>query len=331
MTRTRSTGRPGGLLAAALLAVLLAAGAVALAQEPRFVTIGTAGVTGVYYPAGGAICRMVNPNRAEHGIRCSVESTGGSVFNLQALEAGDLDLALAQSDVAYRAVHGDGADFPAPAPDLRAVFSLHREPFTVLARADAGIAAFADLVGKRVNIGNPGSGQRATMDVIMQAMGWTLDDFAAVAELKSTDQARALCEGEIDASVFIVGHPSASVQEATAACDIVVVPVTGPEIDALVAAHPYYAAATIPGGMYRGNDADVPTFGMVAVLMTTARAGDDVIYAIVSAVFDNLDDFTRLHPALESLSAAAMARDGLVAPLHPGARRYFDEAGLSPE
>ncbi len=320
--------RISGLLPA--LAGLLALVSMGPATaEQRFVTIGTGAVTGVYYPTGGAICRLVNRDRKRHGIRCSVESTGGSIYNLNTLRAGELDLGIVQSDWQYHAFKGT-SEFAERGPfeDLRAVFSLHPEPFTVVARADAGIETFTDLQGKRVNIGNPGSGQRGTMEVVMEAFGWTRDDFALVSELKAAEQARALCDNKIDAMVYTVGHPSGSIKEATTACDAVLVEVAGPEIDALVEANPYYRHAVIPGGTYKGTDADVATFGVAATLVSTAATEPERVYQVVRAVFDHFDRFRRLHPAFARLDKRSMTRDGLTAPLHPGARRYFREAGL---
>ncbi|PKR60305.1 TAXI family TRAP transporter solute-binding subunit [Thalassospira lohafexi] len=301
----------------------------ASAQENRFITIGTGGVTGVYYPTGGAICRLVNKDRKEHGIRCSVESTGGSSYNINTIRAGELDLGVAQSDIQYYALHGEKAfKDVGPFEDLRAVFSIHPEPFTVVARADAGIKTFDDLKGKRVNIGNPGSGQRDTMDIVMNAKGWTLDDFALASELKPAEQSQALCDNKIDAMIYTVGHPSGSIQEATTACDSVLVEVAGPEIDKLVADNPYYRVATIPGGMYRGNPDDVKTFGVGATFVSSTKTDADVVYHVVKAVFDNFDDFKKLHPAFANLVKDEMIKDGLSAPLHDGAVKYYKEAGL---
>lgn len=320
-------------LSAALLCAGLAisAGFATLAQaaEQRFVTIGTGGVTGVYYPTGGAICRLVNKSRKQHGIRCSVESTGGSVYNLNAIRAGELDMGVAQSDWQYHAYNGTSKFEEAGADkDLRAVFSVHPEPFTVVARADSGIKNFQDLKGKRVNIGNPGSGQRGTMEVVMNALGWTTDDFKLTSELKSAEQSKALCDNKIDAMIFTVGHPSGSIKEATTSCDSVLVNVTGAAIDKLVKENDYYRTATIPGGMYMGNDNDTNTFGVGATFVTSAKVPDDVIYNVVKAVFENFDDFRKLHPAFANLKKEEMIKDGLSAPLHPGAVKYYKEAGL---
>ena len=294
-----------------------------------FITIGTGGVTGVYYPTGGAICRLVNKNRKQHGVRCSVESTGGSVYNLNTIAAGELDMGVAQSDWQYHAYHGSSkfADKGAN-KELRAVFSVHPEPFTVVARADSGIRHFNDLKGKRVNVGNPGSGQRGTMEVLMAAMGWTMGDFKLASELKSAEQSKALCDNKIDAMVFTVGHPSASIKEATTSCDSVIVEVSGAAVDGLVADNPYYRHAVIPGGMYRGADQDVKTFGVGATFVSSTRTSSEIVYQVVKAVFENFADFKRLHPAFGVLQKEQMIKDGLSAPLHDGAARYYKEAGL---
>ncbi len=301
---------------------------LAVGAEQRFISIGTGGLTGVYYPTGGAICRLLNKERRTHGIRCSVESTGGSIFNLNTLASGELDFGVAQSDWQYHAYEGSSKfSEQGPNKDLRAVFSIHSEPFTVMARDDSGIKSFTDLPGKRVNIGNPGSGQRGTMEVLMQTLGWKRDDFKLVSELKATEQARALCDNKIDAMIYTVGHPNASIKEAATACEAHLVPVTGEAVEKLIAAHPYYAAAMIPGGLYRGSESDTPTFGVKATLVTSAKVDEAVVYALVKAVFENLDNFRQLHPAFEHLQAADMLK-GNSAPFHPGAVRYFKEAGL---
>ena len=294
-----------------------------------FVTIGTGGVTGVYYPTGGAICRLVNKSRNEHGIRCTVESTGGSVYNLNTIAAGELDMGVAQSDWQYHAYNGTSKfKEKGPNKDLRAVFSVHPEPFTVVARKDSGITNIQDLKGKRVNIGNPGSGQRGTMELVMEALGWTKDDFKLASELKSAEQSKALCDNKIDAMVFTVGHPSGSIKEASTSCDSVLVHVTGPEVEKLVTDNDYYRKATIPAGMYRGTDADTNTFGVGATFVSSAKVSNDVIYNVVKAVFENFDSFKKLHPAFVVLKKEEMIKDGLSAPLHRGAVKYYKEAGL---
>ncbi len=311
------------------LVMFMGAAPETVQAETTFVTIGTGGVTGVYYPTGGAIARLVNKGRKVHNIRCSVESTGGSVYNLNAIAAGELDMGVAQSDWQYHAYNGT-AKFAKKGPnkDLRAVFSVHPEPFTVVARADSGIKDFMDLKGKRVNIGNPGSGQRGTMEVVMKELGWTKKSFKLASELKSAEQSKALCDNKIDAIVFTVGHPSGSIKEATTSCDAVMVNVTGKAIDKLVKANDYYRSATIPGGMYRGTATDTKTFGVGATFVSSTNTPEKVIYEIVKAVFEDFDQFKKLHPAFRNLKKEEMIKDGLSAPLHKGAIKYYKEAGL---
>jgi len=259
-----------------------------------------------------------------------VESTGGSVYNLNTIAAGELDMGVAQSDWQYHAWNGTSKNFKDQGPnkDLRAVFSVHPEPFTVVARQDSGIKNFEDLKGKRVNIGNPGSGQRGTMDELMKAFGWTKDDFKLASELKSSEQSSALCDNKFDAFVFTVGHPSGSIKEAATSCDSVLVNVAGPKIDKLVKDNDYYRTATVPGGMYRGTPNDTKTFGVGATFVSSAKVPDEVIYNVVKAVFENFDQFKKLHPAFVVLKKEEMIKDGLSAPLHDGAVKYYKEAGL---
>lgn len=312
------------------LAVAAIAGAMVVptAQAEEFVTIGTGGVTGVYYPTGGAICRLVNKGRKDHGIRCSVESTGGSVYNINTIREGELEFGVAQSDWQYHAYNGTSRfEEAGPFEELRAVFSVHPEPFTVVARADSGVTNFDDLKGKRVNIGNPGSGQRGTMEVLMDAKGWSMEDFALATELKAAEQSAALCDNQIDAMVYTVGHPSGSIQEATTSCDSVLVNVDGEAVDKLIEENSFYRTATIPGGMYRGNDEDTSTFGVGATFVTSTAVSEEAVYAVVSSVFENFEDFKQLHPAFANLDPKEMATAGLSAPLHDGAAKYYREQG----
>lgn len=312
-----------------LIALLAICALPAGAAERRFIAIGTGAVTGVYFPAGGAICQMVHRSRAEHDVRCGTESTAGSLYNINAIRNGDLDFGIAQSDWQFHAWNGSSRfEEAGPMTELRSVFSLHAEPFTLVAREGSGIHSLADLKGKKVNVGNPGSGQRGTMEVVMEALGWSMDDFALASELKAAEQGQALCDGRVDAIIYTVGHPNGAIKEATTACQSRLIPVDGPEIAALIEANPYYAPAIIPGGTYPGNPADVATFGVKATLVTSARVSDDLVALVARAVMENLEDFRRIHPAFAGLDPAAMVKDGLSAPLHDGARRYYEEAGL---
>jgi TRAP transporter TAXI family solute receptor len=314
------------------LSVLAAFAATALVQSPaafaqdKFFTIGTGGVTGVYYAVGGAICRLVNKDRAKTHLRCSVESTGGSAYNVNTIKAGELDFGLAQSDVQYQGYKGTGS-FKQPYPELRSVFSVHPEPFTLVARKDANVHSIMDFKGKRLNVGNPGSGTRTAIEELFQAIGMKMSDLALAGELKADEHGPALCDNKIDGFFYGVGHPSANIQDPTTTCGAQLVPITGPAIDKLVKEHPYYGYATIPGGMYSNNPQPTKTYGVLATVVTSSKVSPDVVYAVTKAVFENFDEFKKLHPAFAHLDPKQMISAGLSAPLHEGALRYYREKG----
>jgi TRAP transporter TAXI family solute receptor len=312
--------------AGALVAVVAAGAPIAHADE-QFISIGTGGVTGVYYPTGGAICRLVNKIRKETGIRCSPESTDGSIYNINTIRAGEMEFGVAQSDWQYHAYHGtskfaDKGKFE----KLRAVFSVHREPVTIIARDDSGIKNVTDLKGKRVNIGNVGSGMRATWEVMEKALGWTRTDLALASELESSEAGQAVCDNKIDAYFWLVGHPSALTQASLATCDAHLVNATGPAITELIKNHSYYLQASIPKGMYN-NKEQVTTFGVGATFVTSSDVSEKVVYTVVKAVFDNFEQFRVLHPAFANLQESEMISDSLSAPLHAGAVKYYIERG----
>ncbi|SBW09538.1 TRAP transporter solute receptor, TAXI family [uncultured Alphaproteobacteria bacterium] len=316
------------IVSAAIFATVMGSMSVADAADQRFITIGTGGVTGVYYAVGGAICRLMNKDYKTTGVRCSTESTGGSVFNVNAIKSGELDFGLSQSDVQYNAYEGKAQfEKDGKVADLRAVFGVHAEPLTVLARRDANVNKFEDFAGKRFNVGNPGSGTLASMEELLAAMKWTRAKFSLAAELKPDEMGPALCDNKIDGFVFTVGHPSAAIQDPTTACNAKIIPLEGAAVDAIVKAHPYYSVATIPGGMYAGNPDPVKTYGVRATVVTSAKVPDDIVYNLVKAVFDNFDDFKKLHPAFAHLDPKDMVKAGLSAPLHPGAAKYYKEKG----
>ena len=298
-----------------------------MAQQ-KFVTIGTGGVTGVYYAAGGAICRLMNKERSKHGIRCSVESTGGSVYNVNTIKSGELDFGVAQSDIQFNAVKGLAQFKEGGAhTDLRAVFSVYPEALTVVARKESGVKKFEDFKGKRFNVGNPGSGTRVTIEMLMTALGMKSSDLSLTSELKPDEHGAALCDNKIDGFGYVVGSPAANIQDPTTTCGAKLVSVSGPAVDKLVKEYPYFAYATIPGGIYPNNPDAVKTFGVMASFVTSAKVPDNVVYAMVSAVFDNFEEFKKLHPAFANLDPKDMVKSGMSAPLHPGAIKYYKEKG----
>ncbi len=301
----------------------------AQAGRTTFVTIGTGGITGVYYPTGGAIAKMVNKKRKEYGIRATVESTGGSVFNVNAVMAGDLEFGVVQSDRQYQAINGmaEWKD-KGKQSDLRAVFTIHPESITLVAADDAGINTIQDLKGKRVNIGNYGSGQRQNSIDALEAAGLNYETDFIAESLKAAEAPGLLQDGRIDAFFYTVGHPNGNIKEATSGKRKVhMVPITG--VDQLLAKYPYYAKAVVPMKFYPGasNEGDVETFGVKATFVTSAKVPDEVVYAITKEIFDNFEAFKKLHPAYGVLTKKNML-EGMSAPIHPGAMKYFKEAGL---
>lgn len=315
--------------AACVLAMAAASTTGAMAAKKQFVSIGTGGVTGVYYPTGGAICRLVNKNRKKTGIRCSVESTGGSIYNINTVRSGELEFGVAQSDWQYHAYHGTSKfEKAGPFKGLRAMFSVHPEPVTILVRKDSGIKGLTDIKGKRFNIGNPGSGTRGTWEVIEKVQGWKRSDLKLASSMKSSETSGALCDNKIDGYFWLVGHPSGLTQETIASCDAKIISGLTPEIEKMVAEKPYYRIATIPGGMYPGHPNDIKTWGVGATFITSDKVGDDVTYEVAKAVLGNLDAFRKLHPAFRHLKAKEMIKDSLSAPLANGAIKAYKELGL---
>lgn len=313
-----------------LAAALVVFGAGEVLAATQYVTIGTGGVTGVYYPTGGAISKLVNSKRKEFNLRMTVESTGGSVFNVNALMNGDLEMGVVQSDIQWQAVNGKGEWDGKPQAKLRAMFSIHPEAVTILAAADKNINSVADMKGKIVNIGAPGTGQRVNSIDLFQTAGIDVEKDLTVEGLKPAEAAGMLQDGRIDAYFYTVGHPNGSIKEAVAgARKVAFVPVADDLVKKLVAAQPYYAPAMIPVGQYPGvaNAADVPTFGVKATICTSADVSDEVAYNITKTVFENIDELRKLHPALDVLTKENML-EGLSAPIHPGSLKYYKEAGL---
>lgn len=319
-------------------AVVLAIGISGSAEAAKktFIAIGTGGPTGVYFATGNAICRLVHKTAAEgrkkgrkHGIRCSAPSTGGSNYNIGQIRDGELDFGVAQSDWQYHAVNGSAGPWKGKAfKKLRAVFSVHPEPLQIIVGKNSGINGWSGLKGKKVNIGNPGSGQRGTMELLMKQAGWTKKSFKLATELTSSEQSKALCDGKIDAYVYTVGVPNAGVSMATDGCGARIVNFNNNIAKMnVVSSKPYYAWATIPEGTYKTTSSDVTTWGVKATFVTSSDTPSNVVYEVTRAVFENIDDFRKLHPAFANLDPKQMISDAISAPIHPGAMKYYKEKG----
>ena len=313
---------------------LLAATPSSATATSKFISIGTGGPTGTYFVVGNAICRLVDEAAAEgrdeerqNELRCSAPSTAGSIYNIAQIQVGTLDFAIVQSDWQYHAYYATSKFEGKRFKDLRAVFSLHAEPFQLLVGGASGIRSWDELRGKRVNIGNPGSGQRSTMEVLMKIHNTSKDDFKQASELPSSEQSQAMCDGKIDAFGYIVGVPNAGVAQAANGCGARIIPLASSLIDKLVEKRPYYTFTTIPKSTYKTTKSDVRTFGPKATFVTSGRTSDVTVYEVVRAVFENLENFKKLHPSLKHLDPKTMISEGLSAPLHKGAVRYYKEKG----
>jgi uncharacterized protein len=297
------------------------------AANEVFASMGTGELSGIYYPVGKAICEIVNHDLRTDGVRCSAETTPGSVYNIEALQSGELEFGIVQSDVQYDAYTGEGPWIGRAFRSLRSVVSLYPELVTVIVRANSQIHDLADLAGRRVNVGSEGSGTRATWDEIEAAVGWHDAKRVHPVALRVDATTSALCSGEIDANLMIGGHPSPLVAAQQAACPVNFVAIDGPAIDKLVHDHPYYQTGTIGGSAY-GVTAQVPTFGVRATLVTSASVDARVVAVIAKELLTHLAELRALHPALAGLTAGEMIKDGLTAPLHPGAAQVYKELEL---
>ena len=311
---------------------LILGAAMALpASAAKFVTIGTGGVTGVYYPTGGAICRMANKMKNETGIRCSVESTGGSVYNVNTINAGELDFAIAQSDVVYQAYHGEGKFKGKPIKKLRTLMTIYPELLTLVVRKDSGIKTLHDINGKRINIGNPGSGQRNTVEILFkESPALSFDKLKAAQELRAAESPTALKDNLIDGYFYVVGHPSANIKDAANSVDIDLIPIdekSCPTVKTLLKKYPFYGKGVIPAGMYKGVDHETPSYGVKATLVTSADMDDKAVTTIMKAILDNFDEFKKLHPAYKAITKESLV-EGLGAPMHPAAEAYFKKIGV---
>lgn len=310
------------------LAVAALVGALSIpVLGAQFITIGTGGVTGTYYPTGGAVCRLVNKLKKETGIRCSVESTGGSVYNINTIRAGELDFGIAQSDTISQALNGKVAFEGNPYTGIRSVIAIYPELLALVVRADTGIKQLTDIKGKKINVDIPGSGTRVTAEIVMDAVGLSTKDLALVSELKSTEGPNMLKDKKIDGYFGVFGHPTANIKDAANSTDAFIVPIEGAKVDELIAKYPYYAKGVISGTFYKGITNDTPSIGVKAVLVTSDKVSEKAVYTVTKAILDNFEDFKSLHPAYKTITKKSLL-EGLTASQHPGAIKAFKEAGL---
>lgn len=306
---------------------LLAGALTADAEDIQLFTFGAGDVAGGYYAAARAICETVNRN--ENGrLRCSPDPTPGSIYNLNALRNGELDFALVQSDWHRHAYLGTGQYANAgPMGNLRSVMGLYAETLTLVVRRNSGIGSLRDLLGKRVDIGHPASGRHATIKQVLDVLGYKNADFSRVAEFSVGAALDALCENEIDATFLIVGHPNSGVARVMKECDAVLVPIDAETAAAIIAKLPDVSRSIIPQASYPEMESGIASVGVTATVMTRADMDTSIVESLVRNTLSNLDALARNERVLAGLEPAQMRVDGLTAPLHPGAKRAFDENG----
>jgi len=320
------------MIAGGCVALEFALSACTLIEYRPEVVIGTGRPGGVYFPLGDSICRMLNLDLPARGLRCAAYPSRGPVANIEALHAGRIDIGIVQSDVLTDAIRGEGP-FASQRPDseLRVLFTGQTEAFTIVARRELEIRAASDLRGRRINLGSPGSGERVSMNRVMAALGFAPSDFAAARELPLAQQHDAFCARELDAIVYMVRHPNGLIEEVIRTCDGVLVDVSGPRIESLLASHAEYSRSIIAGNTYTGNPEAVATLGVRTAIITTTRLPETVAYDITKALFENIDDFRRLHPDFATLLPRDMVPGAAEVPVHAGAAHYYRERGWSRE
>ena len=318
------------LLIASLTFFVVSCGQKGDKGRTKFVTIGTGGVTGVYYPTGSAISKMVNKKEDKYGLKATVESTAGSVYNINSVLSGELDFGVAQSDRQYLAYYGKSKEWTTPQTDLRSVFSIYSESITLIASENSDVKTIKDIKGKHINLGPAGSGNLASATDVLKAIGYDADKDIKAEYIKPVESPGLIQDERIDGFFYTIGHPNGNIKEATAGrIKVRLVEIAGPEIDKLLEQYSYYAKSVIPKEFYptSTNENDVNTIGVKATLVTSAKVSDDVVYAITKEVFDNFEEFKNLHPAYKMITKESMLK-GLSAPIHKGALKYYKEKGL---
>ncbi len=314
---------PALAIAVALAAASFPAPARAAQQ---FLVIGGGSTTGVYYQVALNVCKLVNEKLGGKGYNCIGRPALGSVFNVNAVRRGLLNFGVVQSDRNWQAYNGKADWDGKPFKGLRSVFSVHPETVMLVTRADTGIKSVNDLRGRRVNIGNPGSGQRGNAEDVLRLYGINKDRDIRAEGLQQHEANRALVDKKIDAFFYTVGNPWGGGLEVANSTTIRMIPIDADPIKKLVADNPYYVMTVVPGGVYKGVDKDVPTYAVKATFVTSEKESTEAVYNVTKSVFENLDRFRGMHAAFKFLKPKEML-GGLSAPLHPGAIKYYKEKG----
>ena len=324
--------RLAGSAASVVIAGLLALGGASGAAVADEVAIGTGEPGSAYYKLGRALCRLIDRGSDQHGLTCDPLATPGGLFNLENVRGGAIEFGLVPSDLHYYAIEQAGPfEFvDATYENIRSLFSLYAEFFTLVASRNAGIDGLDDLKGRRVNNGVWGTTERNFVDALVAAKGWSDGDFLLAESLPVSQQSLAFCHGRLDAIVYSVSHPNRDVGRVLELCNATLVGVAASEVTGVQADNPYYIAGEIPADVYPQASKPIATFGIKVTLVSSVETDADTVYEVVKSVFENLERLKRSNRALRPVEPAEMISDGLTAPLHEGAIRYYQEAGLMP-
>ncbi len=307
-----------------VLGLLIAIGSAHAIAAPSPIVIATGPVAGFAFPLGGEICRLYDEAVADKA-RCLVSPSNGSMDNIDRLRAGEIGLAVVQSDIAMDAVHGAGVfNGKPPFADLRSIVGFYTNALTLLVRQDGPIKQIDDLKGKRVAVGEIGVPDPLFMD-FTESMGWSKADLA-IEEMPRGEQIAALCNGKIAAIAVTVPHPNGFVREALSACPLQALDIPGPIVDSAVSAYPAYAPVHIDMGMYGGPAYSIETFGPRAVMVTTVKLDRDIATRLLTGLFGHIDALDKAHPAFAGLDKAALGLGlGLGAERHAAAVKYLTD------
>jgi TRAP transporter TAXI family solute receptor len=302
-----------------------------IANATDYITIGTGSITGVYYPTGGAICNMVNKQKFMTDVRCAKESTGGSVYNINAIRTNEIDFGIAQSDIAYQAYNGLGKFKKRANKELRVIMGIYPELLTLVVRRDSGIKSLKDIEGKRVNIGNHGSGQRSTVEQLFE-MSKKLDInmLDKAYSMKASEAVNAIKSNKIDGYFYVVGHPTANIKEVATTTGIDIISIDNSScatLKKLLKKYPYYSMGKIEANTYNGIKDDRSSFGVKALLLTSAQSSDRVVKIITKAILDNFEEFKSLHPAYKNITKTSLIQ-GLGIPQHKAAKKVFEDMDI---
>lgn len=291
---------------------------------PKQLIIGTGSMSGVYYPIGGAIATIINEK--VQGVSATIQSTAGGVENLRLLKQKEIDVGMVGTSTAFYAYDGIEVFKDEKIDTIRGLAVLYPQPVQIVVAKDSPVQSFHDLVGKKVGVGPPASGDEAVFRELMSVAGYTYDDFEPQ-YISFSEQSSAFKDRQLDAMTFTAGVPTSGILDVASVKDVRLIPLDGELRENLLKKFPYYTKGIIPKGTYPGQDTDVETIIMPAYLVCSSDLSDEHVYAMLSALYENLDELAKAHAQGKNITLEG-ALQGSSIPLHPGAEKFYREKGL---